>query len=82
MIHKKWQANGNPDLREWTVECNRCHVTHPLMDSEPWLIPIDEEMDDYCPACVDATAQRLIESAATSRTRGFLNLLKAFRRDR
>lgn len=69
MIHKKYKTDGTPDFRNFAVECNRCHTRRDLSGSESWLIPIDEQMSDYCPFCEYKLAYELIRSATTIRAR-------------
>jgi hypothetical protein len=63
VIHKKYKADGAPDLRKWVIECNRCGAEHILHDVADWLVPTFPEMPDYCPGCEQAIARDLIRTA-------------------
>jgi phage terminase large subunit GpA-like protein len=82
MILKAYKADGSPDFRKWAVECNRCHARRDLSGSETWLIPIDEEMADYCPACEYVTARQLLRAATKPTARFPLLKFMARRRAR
>ena len=69
MIRRIHKPDGSPDTRYFTVECDRCHTVTDLAGSEPWLIPIDKEMRDYCLLCEYEVAEKLLRSAAPSRGR-------------
>jgi hypothetical protein len=69
VIHKKYKADGAPDLRRWVIECNRCGAQHILHDVANWLVPTVSEMPDYCPGCEQAIARDLIYSAIPRRYR-------------
>jgi hypothetical protein len=69
VIHKKYKADGAPDLRKWVIECNRCGAQHILDDVADWLVPTFEEMPDYCPGCEQAIARDLVCSATRCRVR-------------
>jgi phage terminase large subunit GpA-like protein len=69
VIHKKYKADGAPDLRRWVIECNRCGARHILHDVAGWLVPTFPEMPDYCPGCEQAIARDLIRSAISRRYR-------------
>lgn len=66
MIIKAYHPNGVPNLARWQVQCdNTCPVVGPLIGSRDWLIPINEQMPTYCPACVDYLAMCAICWALT-----------------
>lgn len=79
MIHKKYKADGAPDLRKWVIECNRCGARHILHDVANWLVPTFPDMPDYCPSCEQAIARDLIRSAAPRRLRLALLLRRSWR---
>jgi uncharacterized protein YbaR (Trm112 family) len=66
VIHKAYHPNGNPDLRNWTVQCdNQCANTIALLEATPagWLIGRRENGRCYCPACAEVFAMSLISWA-------------------
>ncbi|AQZ65543.1 unnamed protein product [[Actinomadura] parvosata subsp. kistnae] len=66
MIRKAYHANGSPDLRNWTVQCdNSCPNTVPILNATPsgWVIGRRENGRCYCPACAYLFAARLISWA-------------------
>lgn len=71
MIYPTHGPDGTPDYSQmsiWIIRCDRCPNESLIGDAEHWHQGFLNSDPSYCPACVTATAKRLIDSATPRRT--------------
>jgi hypothetical protein len=77
MIYPTHDGDGQPNYAQmsiWIIRCDLCPAESLIGDAERWHQGFLNTDPSYCPACVTATAKRLIDSA-TPRRRMPLGLL-------